>query len=79
MGEVGAGIQMSANAPHVLMDLDLREEIEKVAVKPGAYVFRAFDTGEEISRFNLAADHEKLHGAPYCQMHRADFLNILAL
>ena len=78
LGEVGAGIQMSANAMHVLMGLDLREEIDKVSVKPGAYVFRAFDTGEEISRFNLAADHEKLHGAPYCQMHRADFHDILA-
>jgi salicylate hydroxylase len=78
LGEVGAGIQMSANAMHVLHDLGLAEEIARLAVKPGAYVFRAFDTGEEISRFNLAADHEKLHGAPYCQMHRADFHDILA-
>ena len=78
LGEVGAGIQMSANAMHALIDLGLREEISRVAVNPGAYVFSAFDTGEEISRFNLAADHEKLHGAPYCQMHRADFHDILA-
>ena len=78
LGEVGAGIQMSANAMHALIDLGLREEISRVAVNPGAYVFSAFDTGEEISRFNLADDHEKLHGAPYCQMHRADFHDILA-
>ena len=54
------------------IDLGLREEISRVAVNPGAYVFSAFDTGEEISRFNLAADHEKLHGAP-AEMHRAGF------
>ena len=66
LGEVGAGIQMSANAMHVLLDLGMGEEIDCLSVRPGAYVFRAFDTGEEISRFNLAADHEKLHGAPYC-------------
>ena len=53
LGEVGAGIQMSANAMHALIDLGLREEISRVAVDPGAYVFSAFDTGEEISRLTL--------------------------
>ena len=78
LGEVGAGIQMSANAMHVLNHLDLGERIAKVAVRPGAYVFRTFDTGEEISRFSLAEEHEKLHGAPYYQLHRADFHELLA-
>ncbi len=78
LGEIGAGIQMSANAMHVLNDLGLGEAIARVGVRPGAYVFRAFDTGEIIDRFELADDHEKLHGAPYYQLHRADFHEILA-
>jgi salicylate hydroxylase len=49
-----------------------------VGVRPGAYVFRLHDTGEEIQRFALSDDHEKLHGAPYCQVHRADIHNLLA-
>lgn len=76
--EVGAGIQISANAMHALRHLGLEEPITKVGVRPGAYVFRLHDTGEEIQRFALSDEHERLHGAPYTQLHRADFHNILA-
>ena len=78
LGEVGAGIQISANAMHVLRHLGLGEAIAKVGVRPGAYVFRLHHTGEVIQRFSLSAEHEELHGAPYTQMHRADFHEILA-
>ena len=76
--EVGAGIQISANAMHALRHLGLEAAITKVGVRPGAYVFRLHDTGEEIQRFALSDEHERLHGAPYTQLHRADFHNILA-
>jgi salicylate hydroxylase len=76
--EVGAGIQISANAMHALRSLGLEEAITRVGVRPGAYVFRLHDTGEEIQRFALSDEHERLHGAPYTQLHRADFHNILA-
>ena len=78
LGEVGAGIQISANAMHVLRHLGLEPAISKVGVRPGAYVFRLYDTGEEIQRFALSDEHERLHGAPYTQLHRADFHEILA-
>jgi salicylate hydroxylase len=76
--EIGAGIQMSANAMHVLRYLDIADAVTKVGVKPGAYVFRLFDTGEVIQRFALSEEHERLHGEPYVQLHRADLHNILA-
>jgi salicylate hydroxylase len=78
LGEIGAGIQMSANAMHVLNDLGLGPTIAKSAVRPGAYVFKLHDTGEEISRFSLAEEHERLHKAPYNQLHRADLHDILS-
>jgi salicylate hydroxylase len=78
LSEVGAGIQISANAMHVLADLGLKDQIMKVGVRPGAYVFRLHDTGEELQRFSLAEEHERLHGQPYNQIHRADFHEILA-
>jgi salicylate hydroxylase len=78
LAEVGAGIQISANAMHVLRHLGLGDAIAKVGVKPAAYVFRLYDTGEIIQRFSLSDEHEKLHGAPYIQLHRADFHDILA-
>ena len=78
LAEVGAGIQVSANAMHVLRHLGLEEAIRAAGVSPGAYVFRLHDTGEVIQRFSLSEEHEQLHGAPYTQLHRADLHDILA-
>ena len=78
LGEIGAGIQISANAMHVLRDLGLESAIRAAGVHPAAYVFRLFDSGEEIQRFSLSEEHESKHGAPYTQLHRADFHDMLA-
>ena len=78
LAEVGAGIQMSANAMHVLNHLGLGRAIGQIGVRPQAYVFKLFDTGEVIQRFALSDEHERLHGAPYVQMHRADLHDLLA-
>jgi len=78
LSEIGAGIQLSANAMHVLNYLGLAKAIAKLSVRPGAYVFRLHDTGEVIGEFPLAAEHERLHGAPYNQLHRADLHDLLA-
>src|SRR5215475_8081827 len=78
LSEIGAGIQLSANAMHVLNYLGLGEAIAKLSVRPGAYVFRLHDTGEILGQFSLAEEHERLNGAPYSQLHRADLHDLLA-
>ena len=78
LAEIGAGIQISANAMHVLRDLGLERPIVEVGVSPDAYVFRLHDSGEVIQRFSLSEEHKRLHGAPYTQLHRADLHDILA-
>jgi len=78
LSEVGAGLQLSANATHVLHYLGLGPPLAKVGVRPDGYVFRLHDTGGEIQRFSLSDEHEKLHGAPYYQVHRADIHALLA-
>jgi salicylate hydroxylase len=78
LSEVGAGLQLSANATHVLRHLGLAAALAEISARPGAYVFRLHDTGEEIQRFALSDEHEKLHGAPYYQIHRADIHALLA-
>tara|TARA_Y100001936_G_scaffold247655_1_gene293964 strand:+ start:33121 stop:34296 length:1176 start_codon:yes stop_codon:yes gene_type:complete len=77
LGEIGAGIQLSANAMHVLNHIGLGDEISAISVRPGAYVFRLFDTAEIIQTFSLADEHLKMHKAPYNQIHRADFHELL--
>jgi len=78
LGEIGAGIQLSANAMHVLNHLGVGSDILAMSVRPEAYVFRLHDTGEEVGRFALADEHRRLNGAPYCQLHRADLHAALA-
>jgi salicylate hydroxylase len=77
LAEIGAGIQVSANPMHVLRRLGLGDEILKAGVRPGGYVFRLHDTGEIIQTFSLSEEHERQHGAPYVQIHRADLHDLL--
>jgi salicylate hydroxylase len=77
LAEVGAGIQMSANAMKVLDQLGLRAQIEPMAVRPLAFEFRRFDDGELLHRLPLGALHEQRHGAPYFQLHRHDLHDAL--
>lgn len=78
LGEIGAGVQQSANSAKVLYDLGLREALEKVAVRPNDYEFRRYDTGELLHKIPFAGAHEKQHGAPYYHFHRADLHKVLA-
>jgi salicylate hydroxylase len=78
LGEIGAGIQLSANAMRVLDHIGIGPAILASSVQPQAYVFRLHDTGEEVGRFALAEEHSRLNGAPYCQLHRADLHATLA-
>ncbi|HET9977620.1 MAG TPA: FAD-dependent monooxygenase [Burkholderiaceae bacterium] len=72
LGEVGAGIQLSANAVKVLDVLGVRAAIEPLAVRPLAFEFRRFDSAELLHRLPLGQAHEERHGAPYLQVHRGD-------
>jgi salicylate hydroxylase len=80
LGEVGAGIQVSANAVKVLFDLGLHDRLEAVTVKPKAYEFRRFDDGEMLHRvpLNENDNHVRKHGTPYYHIHRVDLHSILA-
>jgi salicylate hydroxylase len=78
LGEIGAGIQQSANATHVMRHLGVLDRLRAVAFLPPVTEFRLFDSGEVLQSLSLAATHEARHGAPYLQLHRADFHAILA-
>ena len=77
LGEVGAGIQQSANSVRVLYDLGLRDALERVGVKPKAYEFRRFDSAELLASIPFANAHAA-DGASYYHLHRADLHKMLA-
>jgi salicylate hydroxylase len=78
LAEIGAGIQSSANAVKVLYHLGLREALEETVVRPKEFQFRRFDTGETMYRIPLGETHERINGAPYFHIHRADLHELLA-
>ena len=75
--QVGAGIQLSANATRVLRRLGLGEPLARVSVYPEARDYRAWDTGERLYLTPLGAPAEAHFGAPYYHAHRADLLDVL--
>ncbi|MCP5067738.1 MAG: NAD(P)-binding protein [bacterium] len=78
LGEIGAGIQLGANAIRVLDSLGLRDDLDKVVVRPETIRFRLFDTGETLHEVPLGQAYEERYGAPYFHVHRADIHGILA-
>lgn len=77
LAEVGAGIQVSANAGRVYRSLGLMEAVEATGVLPEAYHFRIFDSGEVLQTIPLGAGYRERHGVPYVTIHRADLHRLL--
>ena len=75
--EVGAGIQLSANAGHVLDALGLAPAVHARSFVPGSWHMRTYLTGEVANRIELGEHHERLHGCPYRTLHRADLQRLL--
>lgn len=72
LGEVGAGIQMSANAVRVLFALGLEEALSKVASHPSGKQVRLWNTGQTWKLFDLGQESVERYGFPYFTLHRAD-------
>jgi salicylate hydroxylase len=75
--QVGAGIQLSANATRVLRKLGLGDALGRVAVYPEGRDYRAWDDGDRLYWTPLGERAETHFGAPYYHAHRADLLDVL--
>ena len=69
---VGAGIQLSPNATHVLAELGVLDRLLPRAVKPEAVVLKDASSLRERARIPLGALAEQRWRAPYLTAHRAD-------
>jgi salicylate hydroxylase len=76
--EIGAGVQIAPNASRVLHRLGLAARLDEVAVRPAATEFRRWADDRLIAKTALGAECERLYGAPYYTIHRADLRNALA-
>ncbi|RLL47140.1 FAD-binding protein [Oceanobacillus piezotolerans] len=71
-GEIGAGIQLAANATNVLRRLGVMDKISEVAVFPKRLVLMDAFTGEELSALDIGSVYQERYGAPYVVLHRSD-------
>lgn len=76
-GEVGAGIQLGANAMHVLDQLGVKEEIAKVSVFPKRLVLKDVYTAKELAVLDLTEGFQQHFKQPYAVLHRSDLHRVL--
>ena len=76
-GEVGAGIQLAANATNVLKRFGVMDKIKEIAVYPKRLVLMDAFSGEELSALELGELYEERYGAPYIVLHRSDLHRVL--
>ncbi|MFT5390242.1 MAG: salicylate hydroxylase [Gammaproteobacteria bacterium] len=77
LGEVGAGIQLSANPMRVLRHLGLVTSLSATGVQPHSYQFKMFDSGDILQEIPLGKTYVERHGVPYLSVHRADLMDAL--
>lgn len=74
---IGAGIQLSPNAMHVLATLGLERQIKSVAIAPAQIDVHDARSGKNIASIPLGTAVVAKYEQPYLVIHRADLQNIL--
>ncbi len=74
---VGAGLQLSPNAAHVLIDLGLGPALRRAASEPSGVTVRALRSGRTIGAVALGEAMRTRFAAPYLVIHRADLQTLL--
>jgi 2-polyprenyl-6-methoxyphenol hydroxylase-like FAD-dependent oxidoreductase len=78
LGEVGAGVQLSANATRVLRALGVEAALRARAVEAQSKEVRHWKTGRTWKLFDLGPMSAQRYGAPYLFVHRGDLHAVLA-
>jgi salicylate hydroxylase len=77
LGEVGAGVQVAANASRVLTALGLGDALERIGYQPTERETRLWNTGKTWTQIALGATAIERYGFPHYTVHRADLQAIL--
>jgi salicylate hydroxylase len=78
LSEIGAGLQVSANAMWVLEDLGLGAAVRAIGVASEATRFHQLEDGRPVFRTELGVAAARRYGQEFTQIHRADLLGVLA-
>jgi salicylate hydroxylase len=79
LGEVGAGLTITPNAAHGLYSLGLREVLEGIGHTPDRQAVKHWQDGRVLVEIPRGRERmQRLYGAGYYFMHRADLHDALA-
>src|SRR5215467_7070683 len=70
--EIGAGLQLSPNAAHVLIALGIEQRLKPHVVSPEHLAVRSARSGRLLAQGPLGASAVQRYGAPYWVIHRGD-------
>src|SRR3979490_2850278 len=74
--EIGAGLQLAANATRMLDRLGIWSEIQEHAIFPKRLIIMDAVSGQYITSLNLGQTFLDHFGYPYIVMHRSDLLSV---
>ncbi|CAK7200186.1 hypothetical protein SEUCBS139899_002877 [Sporothrix eucalyptigena] len=74
--EIGAGVQVPANAGRELARWGLRAQMEAISSTPTRINYRSWKTGLAEGSTDLSG-HQARYGAPYWQVYRPDYHTVL--
>jgi salicylate hydroxylase len=77
LGEVGAGLQLSANATRVLAMLGIDDAVRDIASVPAGKQVRLWSTGQSWKLFDLGQQSVAEYGYPYYTLYRPDLHAVL--
>jgi salicylate hydroxylase len=77
LGEVGAGLQLSANATRVLSLVGVDDAVRAVASVPAGKQVRLWNTGQRWKLFDLGQESVAEYGHPYYTLYRPDLHAVL--
>ena len=77
LGELGAGLQISANGTRLLIELGLEDALSPLICEAAAKEVRMWDSGQRWPLFDLGDDSVARFGAPYWMIHRGDLHRVL--
>ena len=78
LSEIGAGLQVSANAARVLQRLGMGEALHAIGYEPEAIEIREAASGALLLRQPLGPAARQRWGAPHYNVHRGDLHRMLA-
>ena len=80
LAEIGAAVALSANSTRELRRLGMGDALATVSTEPGELIYRNWRDGSRIAAHPVHENmnYQKICGAPYYGIHRADLQRILS-